>query len=503
MAAPGVGNAVEAGLEASSGGVLARTLAGGLHPMIELAAFGECVGLEPGAAGNSEAGHNNMCAGTIVPQRRVQISRTLANADASAAPHLFAVMHRSATTGRPLHVIAYLGDRSSVGHHEHLHSLLKLAKREGVGDVQVHGICRGTGRRSCRELADEARQVMKREGIGRFSSIAGRKFCINREGVTDGTRACMQGFEAERTGAERSLDTIFDQAGDGEGEARLKPEPVKGGLSLTDADDVVLMLYRRDSAVGLTRVLRRRQGETAPPSSGGPRVATFGLLDAQNRYDDDPRLADAFVFPVTDGMLHRRLAAAGVRQLRIAEQKKAAHVTYFCDGGDVPDGPSYARVHPESLSEEEGRAQPCLRAEASVAAAVEAMQRGSADFIMINLPSADLMGHTGDFEAARKGVACLDRVLTDFVARAAAAGYPVLITADHGNAEEMLVDGKVDRNHSANPVPFIAIAARGKPPYELRASDTLPCLGDVAWTVLDILGLPTDRERSLLTHRLR
>jgi 2,3-bisphosphoglycerate-independent phosphoglycerate mutase len=230
--------------------------------------------------------------------------------------------------------------------------------------------------------------------------------------------------------------------------------------------------------------------------TSGPEVVTMAYIDAESRFRADPKLVLGVEPSSRGGLLHRRLAQAGLRQLRISESGKAGHVTYFCDGGDVPED-AYNRVHPTSLTEDHA-ASPCLSSEASVATARAAVARGDVDFILMNLPNADILGHTSGVDATVAGIGCAERLLETFVREATARGFAVFITSDHGNAEDMVTDGELNRNHTTNPVPFIAIAPRGHEPFALRRRELPECLGVVAWTVLDALGLQKSPADSLL-----
>ncbi|MBI5509735.1 MAG: hypothetical protein HY903_13355 [Deltaproteobacteria bacterium] len=498
LAAPGPGNAVTKAMAARPRGFLSRALGSAALQTIALDASGTCVGLDPDHDGNSEAGHNNLCNGDVVVHHQRFIRQLLADGGVDASAPLQDAMTRAKENGRPLHLIVPLADRSSAGDYRDALEIVRLALARGVPRLQLHGLCNGRSRHSCVEMAGELQTAMGERGG--FASIAGVDHCFSRTGATAEVRACVGTMRAPRTGRERSLAEILAPvAANVEAQLGLPPQAVRGSTPLADSDDVILLPYRRDITVGILRTLRHRPRDDAPADNAGPIVTTLAALDSRRRYDDDPKLRLALPRGDGGGLLHRRLAAAGIRELRIAETDKAAHVTYFCDADDSADGPTYARFHPPAASRDL-RAAPCLQSREAVARAVHALAKNEADFILMNLPNGDLLGHTGDLEATVQGLVCVDDLLGELAAAASDRGAWLFVTADHGNAEEMLVNGTPDRNHSKNPVPFIAVAPSGVEPVTLQRAATPPCVGRVTWTVLDALGLPFAPGRSLIVR---
>ena len=498
LAPDGPGNAVGQALAARPQGFLARALRDGAYAVTRLDAAGTCVGLEAGRDGNSEAGHSNMCAGEIIEQHHTTITRLRADGELKATAELVAVMERLAKSGRPLHLIVPLADRSSSGDYADALDLIALARERGVAAIELHGLCNGRSNISCLEMADTLERAVG--GKGGFATVAGVDNCFNRLGPSVEVQACVAAMRAPRVGIERTLhDILAPIARDPDRQSALAPEIVAGSKPLTDDDEVVLLTYRRDIAGGMLRILRQRPKNSDPPAALGPRVTTLTSLDSSSRYADDPRLVLALPEPPRGGLLHERLARAGYRELRIAEDDKAAHVTYFCDGDDIADSPTYARFHPASLTGDITR-EPCLKSRDVVARARQALKDDEADFILMNLPNADLVGHTGNVGAAVQGIECADGLLDELRDTARERGAWLVVTADHGNAEAMLVNGVARHGHSTNPVPFVVVAPPGAEPVRLKQSQPLECLGDVAWTVLDLLGLERRPEKSLLAH---
>jgi len=481
------GNAVSQALAARPTGLLARALVAHAYPTTTLGASGECVGLSAGREGNSEAGHNNICASDVVEQHRTYLTRLRESGGLSTAPGLLALLERVHASGRPLHVVVTLADQSSSGHYADVLEIIRLAAEHGVADLQLHGLCSGRSTTGCREMT---RQIQAALGAhGGFATIAGVDHCFSRVGPTPEIRECVAVMRAPRTGQEATLDELLgDGAAGNERAAGLAPHALRGSPALGADDEILLLQYRRDMAVGMVRELRGRVGESDPPRPFGPRVVTLTPLDRRSRYDDDPFLAMALPRSSPGGFLHEQLAAAGLRELRIAEEDKAAHVTYFCDEDDVPDGPTYARFHPPAVPGDL-TLSPCLKSREAVVRATQALTNNEADFILMNLPNADLLGHTGDVAAATKGIECMDESLELLAAATGKAGAWLLITADHGNAEGIVVDGVAKRGHTVNPVPFIVVPPPGAGEVRVRQAEPRECLHAVSWTVLDLFGV--------------
>ena len=474
--------------------VMDRLLA--TYPHATLVTCGESVGLPPGQMGNSEVGHLNLGAGRIVYQDLTRIDQAVRDGSLARNAVLREALARAAKAGT-LHFIGLLSPGGVHSHERHLHALLRYAADAGVKRIRVHAFT--DGRDTAPRSADAS--VASLEGVLRaipgsaIATVSGRFFAMDRDQRWDRTerayRALVLGEgEKAATGGE----AVASAYARGEGDEFIQPTVIRGAEgSVRDGDTVIAFNFRPDRMRQISRALADPAFD-AFPRSGLPRNLHYACM---TEYDE------TFPYPVIcrDEPLRKTVgeivSEAGIRQLRIAETEKYAHVTYFLNGSEETPFPGEDRA----LIPSPKVATYDLQPEMSALEVTAELERRLADpngygFFVLNFANADMVGHTGVIEAAVRAVETVDTCLGRVIQAVQSRGGIALVTADHGNAEQMIDEatGGPHTAHTLNPVP---IFAAGGEPTPIRDG----ILADVAPTLLELMGLPQPSEmtgRSLL-----
>jgi 2,3-bisphosphoglycerate-independent phosphoglycerate mutase len=461
------------------------------YPNAKLEASGTAVGLPAGVMGNSEVGHLTMGAGYAEPRALEQIDRAIADGSFFANAALRAAC-AAARDGRTLHLMGLLSTGGVHGDMRHLAALIDLAKRERASNVVVHAFLDG------RDMPPRSAMPLIGQVGAPIATVHGRFYAMDRDKRWERTarsyRAIVDAAGPVVATAEDALRECYRSA-----ECKdelLEPHVVGAGRPIADHDAVIIFNFRPDRARQLTWALVKRDfdGFRRPRV---PRDLTFVTLTDYQVDLPDVRVAfpPASVIPMAEV-----LAGRGLKQLHIAETEKYAHVTYFFNGGREEPFAGEDRVLVPSPKVRTYDQAPEMSAAQVAARLAEAIRSGTFDFAIVNFANPDMVGHTGVFDAALTAMAATDAAVGTVVDAALAAGGCVLLTADHGNAEEMrFPDGGVNTQHSTNPVP-VAFVSRDAQRWTIRDGE----LSDVAPTLLGLLGIPVpDRMtgRSLLDGR--
>ena len=430
------------------------------YPHTTLTAFGPAVGLPEGQMGNSEVGHLNLGAGAVIKQDLVRIDE----ADFAAN----AVLREAMGEVERLHLVGLVSDGGVHSSLDHLERLVALARSLGVADVVVHAFTDGRDT-SPTSGAGFLAQVDALEGC-RVGTVVGRYFGMDRDERFDRTAraaALLLRGEAEHR-ADSGADAVRAAYERGETDEFVTPTAVDGDARIRPEDRVVTFNFRPD---------RMRQIVTAL-AEGGARVVTL------TEYEEGWPYAVAFPPARPEVTIARVLADRGLRQLHVAETEKYPHVTYFFNGGEEEPYPGERReLVPSPRDVPTYDHKPEMSARAAADAFVAAWAEDEPAFAIINFANADMVGHTGSIPAAIAACETVDACLGDVVRAVRDAGGVLLVTADHGNADEMLEpDGSPDTAHSLNPVPLV-VTREG---VALRDGGVL---ADVAPTVLELLGI--------------
>ncbi len=460
------------------------------YPSSRLTTCGEAVGLPPGQMGNSEVGHMNLGAGRIVFQDLTRIDRAIAGDELGANAPLTTLLDSCAGGDRALHLVGLLSDGGVHSHQRHLHALVRLAARRGVRRLLVHAITDGrdTAPNGGVEYLAGLGRCLDDAGIGRIATVSGRYYAMDRDHRWDRTRrayeAMTRGIGHRATDAMAAVEGAYAR---GVGDEFVEPcviTTADGGPvgRLRDDDAVVFFNFRADRARQLTRALAFDHFDgferKSPPAL---RVLTL------TQYDATFGLPVVFPPQTFSGNLADVLAANGRTSLRLAETEKYAHVTYFFNCGEEQPPAGEDRILVPSPTVPTYDLQPAMSAAAITDHLVADIADRRHDVVICNFANADMVGHTGRLDATVAAVETLDGCLARILAAAREAEGTVILTADHGNAEQMW---DAERNgphtaHTTNPVPVVLAGP------DLDAGMPLGdgTLRDVAPTMLGILGI--------------
>ena len=461
----------------------------------QLTAYGQSVGLPEGQMGNSEVGHLNLGAGAVVKQDLARIDDAIADGSFAADAALRAACARGREAGR-LHLLGLVSDGGVHASMEHLRALIELAAHEGVPDLVLHAFTDGrdTAPDSGRGHLEQAERWLAEAGIGRVGTVTGRYYAMDRDRRWDRSRAAYDAIvhgEAEGRWAASGAEAVAEAYGRGEGDEFILSTLVGEEARVRSGDAAIFFNFRPDRARQLVRALGERDFAEFDRDDA-PEVDLTTLTE----YSEDWSYPVAFPPSPPETTLARTFADAGVSQLHVAETEKYAHVTYFFNGGEehAHEGEERCLVDsPRDVPTYDHR--PEMSAQAAADAFVERWRGGDYGFGIINFANPDMVGHTGVIDAAVAAIETVDRCLGEVVAAVHEGGGACIVTADHGNADNMLdPDGSPNTAHSLNPVPLVVTAAVGG----LREGGVL---ADVAPTALDLLGLerpPAMTGRALL-----
>ena len=476
LAPPGPGNAVERAETPVFDELWAAS------PRTRLEACGRAVGLPDGQMGNSEVGHLNLGAGSIVRQDLTRIDDAIADRSFYENPALRWACAAAREAGR-LHLLGLVSAGGVHASMEHLRACAELAAREGVPDVVLHAFTDGrdTLPDSGAGYLAETEDWLGELG-GRVASVSGRYYAMDRDRRWERTQLAYDAIvrgRAEPPRAASGADAVRAAYERGETDEFVKPTLVGGEGRIRPGDGAIFFNFRPDRARQLTRALAESGfDEFDRGESLHPRLATL------TEYQEGWKHPVAFPPQNPQVTLAAALARRGLGQLHVAETEKYAHVTYFFNGGEEAplEGEERCLVDsPRDVPTYDQR--PEMSAAAAADALVERWAGGRYAFGLINFANPDMVGHTGVIPAAVGAVEAVDEQLGRVVEAVHVAGGACVVTADHGNADHMLEpDGSPNTAHSLNPVPFLVTAAV----EGLRSGGIL---ADVAPTILDLLGL--------------
>jgi len=451
------------------------------YPHTQLSAQGRDVGLPDDQMGNSEVGHLNLGAGAIVKQDLARIDDAIADGSFFENPVLKAACERARSSPRGrLHLLGLVSDGGVHSGWEHLEACVELASQEGVPDVVFHAITDGrdTLPRSGRGYIGELERWLRH--AGRVGTVAGRYYAMDRDTRWERTKLAYDAIvHAEGLSAASADEAVASAYERDESDEFIRPTVVDGYDGAAAGDVALFVNFRPDRARQMTRALADPEFDGFP-RAGGP------LLDLTTMaaYRKDWPYPVAFPEQRPPTTLAQVIAERGERQLHVAETEKYAHVTYFFNGGreEEWEGEELCLV-PSPRDVPTYDEKPEMSAREAAEAFAGRWREDGYRFGIINFANADMVGHSGVIEAGVKAVETVDGCLEEVVAAVLEAGGACLITADHGNADNMLEpDGSPNTAHSLNPVPLI-VTLDG---LELRQGGIL---ADVAPTILELLGI--------------
>ena len=456
------------------------------YPMTTIEASGMAVGLPDGQMGNSEVGHTNMGAGRIVYQQLTLITKSIMDGTMKENDVLVRNMRAAIDAGKAVHLMGLLGTGGVHSHIDHLFGLLDLAKHLGAKKIYVHCIMDGrdTDPHSGKGFIADLQKKLDEIGVGEIATVTGRYYAMDRDSNWDREEKAYAALVyGEGVQDSDPIHAIEESYKNGVTDEFVEPIVCDKDGMISDNDSVIFFNYRPDRAREITRAF-------VDPAFDGFKREFFPLTYVCNtEYDATmPNVLVAFPRISVKNGLGEYLSKMGMTQLRIAETEKYAHVTFFFNGGVEDPYPGEDRVLVASPKVATYDLQPEMSAYEVASKCVERIESGKYDVIILNFANCDMVGHTGVFDAAVKAVETVDECVGQVVEATLKMGGIAMITADHGNAEQMLQsDGKSPMTaHTTNVVPFILCGAG----TELRPGR----LADIAPTILDVMGLEQPAE---------
>ncbi len=453
------------------------------YPNITIEASGVHVGLPAGQMGNSEVGHLNIGAGSIVYQNLLKITRSIESGDFYNNKALLKAMD-NAKKGHALHVMGLVSDGGVHSHIDHLKAVLEMARRNGVSEVYVH--CFLDGRdvppKSALSYLEPLEEYIAELGVGKIGVISGRFYAMDRDKRWERLAKAYDALTlSEGQSAGDCREAIENSYAKDETDEFVLPTIVNA-VPIKDGDSVIFINFRPDRAREITRAL------VDPDFDGFERRQIVKGLTyiCMTEYDATmPNVELAFPPEDVDPTLGGTIAKLGLKQLRIAETEKYAHVTFFFNGGVEEPNPNEDRILIPSPKVETYDLMPEMSAPEVTRTVIEKINEDKYDLIILNFANPDMVGHTGVFDATVKAIETLDGLVGEIADAILSKDGQILLTADHGNADYMIDEkGEVVTKHSVSKVPLCHICNE---PARFKADSGK--LADIAPTLLTLMGL--------------
>ena len=463
------------------------------YPNTDIYTSGKYVGLPEGQMGNSEVGHTNIGAGRIIYQELTRITKSIEDGDFFSIPEFIDAIENCKKNNSKLHILGLVSDGGVHSHNRHLYGLLEMAKRRDFENVYVHCFLDGrdTPPASAETYIAELQEKMKEKGIGKIATLSGRFYSMDRdkrwERVKKAYDALVYG-EGEKTGSpikaieESYQKEVFDEF--------VVPTVICNGnepvAKIEENDSVIFFNFRPDRARQITRAL-------VDPTFEGFETKTMKLhFVCFTSYDETmPNVEVAFKKEIPKNTFGEVVSKNGLTQLRIAETEKYAHVTFFFNGGEEKQFPGEDRILVPSPKVETYDMQPEMSAYKVTDRVCEALENEKYDVIILNFANTDMVGHTGSMPAAIKAVEAVDKCIGRIVKIIEDKKGNLIITADHGNAEQMIdyKTGEPHTAHTTNPVPIILVTSDKQ--ISLKENGKL---ADLAPTMLELMEIEKPKE---------
>lgn len=471
------------------------------YPWTLLNASGEHVGIPAGTQGGSEVGHLTMGAGRIVLQPLQEIDHAIEDKSFFQKPALLAAAEHAKTEGKAFHILGMISDQGIHADLDHALALIDFAAQQGLTKVYVHGITDGRDvpPKSAVQFIQHLTAHMQEKKVGTLTTLVGRYFAMDRDKNWDRTETAYELYTKALGSEEKDPVQAIEDAYDSglESDYYLKPVCLDKDGVIRDGDSVVFFNFRTDRAAQLSeRFLSPKEGDPKPA------LTVFGPYTT--------KAPVVFPEPKVVNNLGAALDQAGLKQLRIAETEKYAHVTFFFNSQVKDPFSSETRIMIDSPKCPSYAEKPEMSAPEVTDALIKELktpQSGAPyDFVALNYANLDLVGHSGSYAATVKAVETLDTCLSRLIPVALAQGYTVLLTGDHGNAEYMIYDHNVNPiddpkldgtdcpSHTRNPVPFLVISDSAPALVRSSHEEATGGLKDIAPTVLKLLELEKPAE---------
>ena len=464
------------------------------YPNTDIFKSGLDVGLPEGQMGNSEVGHTNIGAGRIVYQELTRITKSIEDGDFFTNPEFIAAIENCKKHNSKLHILGLVSDGGVHSHNRHLYGLLEMAKRRDFEDVYVHCFLDGrdTPPASAESYIVKLQEKMQEKEIGKIASICGRFYSMDRDKRWERVQKCYDALvKGEGKKASSAVKAIEDSYQKEVFDEFVEPTVICNGeepvATIEKNDSVIFFNFRPDRAREITRAL------VDPEFNDFETKKDLNLyFVCFTNYDETmPNVHIAFQKETLHNTFGEYVSKLGYTQLRIAETEKYAHVTFFFNGGEEKLFKGEDRILVPSPKVETYDLKPEMSAYEVTDKVIEAIQKDYYDCIILNYANTDMVGHTGSLEAAIKAVEAVDECVGKVVKLVEEKEGNLLITADHGNAEQMIdyATGEPHTAHTTNPVPLILVTKNEK--LKLKTGGKL---ADLAPTMLDLMNLEKPEE---------
>ncbi|WP_409295384.1 2,3-bisphosphoglycerate-independent phosphoglycerate mutase [Peribacillus sp. SCS-26] len=465
------------------------------YPHSHLTASGEAVGLPEGQMGNSEVGHLNIGAGRIVYQSLTRVNLAIRKGEFEKNDTLMSAINHAKKNGTNLHLFGLLSDGGVHSHIDHMFALVKMAAAHGLEKVYIHGFLDGRDvpPKSAESFIRQTEEVLKETGVGKIATLSGRFYSMDRDKrwdrVEKSYRAMVYGDGPVYSSA---MECLEDSYRNGIFDEFVLPSVITGeeGQPLAvieDNDAVIFYNFRPDRAIQISNTFTNDDFRSFDRGPKPPKDLFFVCL---THFSETVKGYVAFQPINLDNTLGEVLSQAGKTQLRIAETEKYPHVTFFMSGGREAEFPGEKRILIDSPKVATYDLKPEMSAYEVTDALLKEIEEDNFDAIILNFANPDMVGHSGMLEPTIKAIETVDECLGRIIDLITAKGGSAIITADHGNADEVVtLEGNPMTAHTTNPVPVIVT----KEGISLREDGIL---GDLAPTMLELLGLEKSAEMS-------
>ncbi|MBO9129912.1 2,3-bisphosphoglycerate-independent phosphoglycerate mutase [Bacillus sp. 165] len=463
------------------------------YPHATLTASGEAVGLPEGQMGNSEVGHLNIGAGRIVYQSLTRVNVAIREGQFEQNETFVKAMNHVKEKGTALHLFGLLSDGGVHSHINHMFALLRLAAKEGIEKVYIHGFLDGrdVGPQTAKTYINETLQVIEETKTGQLATISGRYYSMDRDKRWDRVEKCYRAMVyGEGPTYNDPLECINDSYENGIFDEFVLPsvmvqEDGTPVATINDNDAIIFYNFRPDRAIQISRVFTNEDFREFDRGDKFPHIPEFICM---TQFSETVGGYVAFKPTNLDNTLGEVVSQAGLNQLRIAETEKYPHVTFFFSGGREAEFPGEERILINSPKVATYDLKPEMSIYEVTDALLKEIEADKHDVIILNFANCDMVGHSGKLEPTIKAVEATDECLGKVVDAIVAKGGTAIITADHGNADEVITpEGQPMTAHTTNPVPVIVT----KDGIQLREDGIL---GDLAPTMLTLLGVEQPKE---------
>jgi 2,3-bisphosphoglycerate-independent phosphoglycerate mutase len=472
------------------------------YPHSTLRADGKYVGLPEGQMGNSEVGHLNIGAGRVVYQSLSRVNLSIETGEFFEKDTFLEAMRMVKEKGKQLHIFGLLSDGGVHSHIDHMFALLKLAASEKLDKVYIHGFLDGrdVGQKTAKQYIEQTQEKLKEYGVGEIATLSGRYYAMDRdnrwERIEKAYRAMVYADGPDYTDP---LEVVNDSYEHEIYDEFVLPSVIKHAdgspvATIQDGDAIIFFNFRPDRAIQISQVFTN---EDFRGFDRGPKFPHDIHLVCLTQFSETVKGTVAFKPTNLDNTCGEVLAQNGLKQLRIAETEKYPHVTFFFSGGREDPFPGEERILINSPKVATYDLKPEMSAYEVTDALLDAIANDRFDAIILNLANPDMVGHSGMLEPTIKAIEAVDECLGKIINAILGKGGAAIITADHGNADEVLTeDGKPQTAHTTNPVPVI-VTKKG---IELRKDGKL---ADLSPTLLDLLEVEKPKEmdgNTLIQH---